>query len=281
MARRWQGKAQFFTLYVREAHAKARNSGVLNEFGDELMAKDANGDNQVTFEEFGGEPQMFEPFDINNDTVVQSHELLSARKIDQFAAVEDPETMDERMALAKKYREECPGDIPVLVDGIDNAVAKAYGKRPNSAFVIGKDGKVTHKFAWANERDVERSLVELLGDQSPETPAAKAPDWGTIDQALAAAKSAGKPVLLEFTSPGCGACDKMKAETLADADIEKAMKGYEVAHLGVENDDAWALFEALELAATPAFVIIEPGPRVGTRVQGFVDAENFGEFLAG
>jgi hypothetical protein len=281
MADRWEGKAQFYVLYVREAHANARNSKPLNRAADELVKMDQNGDNIITREEFSGPDQMFAPFDIDNDGAIHSPELLAARKIDAFADVKAPTSMDERMALAKKYREECPGDIPVLVDAIDDAVSTGYGKRPNSAFILGKDGKVTHKFPWANERDIEAGLAELAGDAAPPAPEGAPPDWSVLTAQLDAAKSARKPLLVEFTSPGCPACSSMKAETLENTDVKAALGEFEVTHLGVEDDAAWALFEALKLSSTPAFVVVDPGPKVRAQSQGFQAPDEFKEFLSG
>ncbi len=281
MAKRWTGKAQFYVLYSREAHPKAKGLGPLSQAGEMLMKKDQNGDNQVTFEEFGGPSEWFAPFDINNDGIVNSHELLAATKISQFADVSIPETYEERLALARRYREECPGVIPVLVDGLDNATSKAYGRRPNSAFIVDADGKLTHKLEWANERDVERALVDLVGGEAPPMPEIKETDWSPVREAMQRATAANKRLLVEFTSPGCGACKAMEAEILSKHEIKEAMAAYEVTKLGVELDPAWALFESLELTATPAFVIIEPGPKAGAHIQGFAEADAFAAFLGG
>ncbi|HFE45377.1 MAG TPA: thioredoxin family protein, partial [Nannocystis exedens] len=95
------------------------------------------------------------------------------------------------------------------------------------------------------------------------------------------AQSANKRLLVEFTSPGCGACKGMEAEILSQDRIKEAMAAYEVTQLSVEHDPAWALFESLELTATPAFVIIEAGPKAGAHIQGFAEADAFAAFLAG
>jgi hypothetical protein len=50
--------------------------------------------------------------------------------------------------------------------------------------------------------------------------------------------------------------------------------------LGVERDEAWALFEALDLSATPAFVLVAPSTKTVTRqTQGVVAVEPFLKFL--
>ena len=77
----------------------------------------------------------------------------------------------------------------------------------------------------------------------------------------------GKPVLVELVAPGCEACRRMD-ETLADADVRRALGAFEVVRLSVDQDPAWRLLEDLELAATPAFAIVAPDGTIGERRQG-------------
>jgi thiol:disulfide interchange protein len=91
---------------------------------------------------------------------------------------------------------------------------------------------------------------------------------------------AGKPLLVDFTAPGCEACARMDATTLADADVARAMAGYQVARLGVEHDDAWKLFEELDLGATPAFVVVDEHGAIVDRRQGYQDRDAMLRFLA-
>jgi hypothetical protein len=52
--------------------------------------------------------------------------------------------------------------LPVAVDGVDDAVLKAYGDVPNAAFVIDRNGTLVFKATWADSAKVERVLDELL-----------------------------------------------------------------------------------------------------------------------
>jgi hypothetical protein len=85
-------------------------------------------------------------------------------------------------------------------------------------------------------------------------------------------------VLVELVAPGCEACKRMDV-TLADPDVTQALARFEVVRLGIEHDPAWGLFEDLDLATTPAFVIIEPDGTLGARRQGLQQREPFLEFL--
>ena len=281
LAVRWRDKADFYIVFTREAHPNARNAGPLGHAANTLWKEDDNGDHSVTFAEWGGPRDMFDPFDLNKDDVVQAHELLAARKINQFESVVEPTTAEERRALAIKFREEVPGEIPVLLDELDNRTTKAYGGMPNSLFVIKPDGTLSHAFEWASVREAERSLAEVFGETPPEVEG-RPPNWDTIATQLAKAEADGHSVLLQFTAPGCSACEVMERETLTDAAVQTPLAGYERVTLSVEHDDAWALFEALDLSATPAFVIVAPTTKSVTRQsQGVVDATKFLEFLAG
>jgi hypothetical protein len=245
-----------------------------------LAGKDADGDYAVTFAEWGGPREMFDPFDLDKDGIVRSHELLAARKITQFEAIEESTTAEQRRALALRFREEVPGDIPVLLDEIDNRTSNAYGGMPNSLFVIAPDGALSHAFEWASVREAERALAELFGEPPPIV-ASRPPDWSVIATALAKAEAAGHGVLVQFTAPSCGACEVMERETLADPRVADPLAGYERVTLGVEQDEAWALFEALDLSATPAFVLVAPSTKTVTRqTQGVVKVDAFLEFLA-
>jgi thiol-disulfide isomerase/thioredoxin len=281
LALRWRDKADFYIVFTREAHPRARNAGPLGQAADMLMAMDRDGDNAVTLDEYQGPMDMFEPFDMNKDGVVHSHELLAARKITQFETVEEPTTADERRTLAQRFRDDVPGDIPVLLDELDDRTSAAYGGAPNSLFVIAPNGTISHKFMWASTRDAEQALAELF-DEEPPKAEPRTVDWSVIEPELAAAQGAEKPMLLQFTAPGCGACAAMESETLSDPQLASDLQSYHRVTLGVERDDAWALFEALELSATPAFVIVTPATRaVLGKSQGFSEREPFLQFLGG
>ena len=61
-----------------------------------------------------------------------------------FGNVEDPVTGKEREEVAGTCVEELDLPMPALIDGIDDAVGKAYGGWPDRLWLIGKDGKVAY-----------------------------------------------------------------------------------------------------------------------------------------
>ena len=61
----------------------------------------------------------------------------------------------------------------------------------------------------------------------------------------------------------------MHEQTLEDPRVRERLARFEHVVLGVELDSNWALFEALDLATTPAFVIVHADGTIGVRTQGF------------
>jgi hypothetical protein len=60
--------------------------------------------------------------------------------------VEEPTTLAERNTVATQCSLDLGFDrFPTLVDGMDNAVARAYAAPPARLYVIGRDGKVAYK----------------------------------------------------------------------------------------------------------------------------------------
>ena len=53
--------------------------------------------------------------------------------------------------------------MPVLVDGMDNAVQTAYGSRPNNAYLIGTSGIIRLNQSWYNPDAMEIAINNLLG----------------------------------------------------------------------------------------------------------------------
>ena len=56
--------------------------------------------------------------------------------------ITDPTTDDERVEVAQTCALRLRLRLPVLVDGLDNAVASAYGGWPDRLYLIGRDGRV-------------------------------------------------------------------------------------------------------------------------------------------
>ncbi len=59
--------------------------------------------------------------------------------------LEDPETDAERVELARTCEASMQLGFPILVDGIDDAVGRAFAAWPDRMYVVDLDGSVVYK----------------------------------------------------------------------------------------------------------------------------------------
>ena len=60
-------------------------------------------------------------------------------------AVHDPTTEDERRAVATACATRLELRMPMVVDGIDNAVGSAYGGWPDRLYLVTRDGRIAYQ----------------------------------------------------------------------------------------------------------------------------------------
>lgn len=79
--------------------------------------------------------------------------------------VEDPVSDEERREVAQHFVAEMKMPLPALLDGVDDAVGKAYASHPDRLYLIGKDGRI----AYAGDRGPRgfkpRELEEAIEDE--------------------------------------------------------------------------------------------------------------------
>lgn len=71
-----------------------------------------------------------------------------------------PKSEHEKLAYAQELGRTVR--IPVLVDGLNDAVLDSYGRAPNAAYVIDRDGNLVFRGTWADSRKVEYIVDTLL-----------------------------------------------------------------------------------------------------------------------
>jgi Iodothyronine deiodinase len=59
--------------------------------------------------------------------------------------VYEPRTGEERLAVASECAAGLRLRMPMVVDGIDNAVASAYGGWPDRLYLIGQGGRIAYQ----------------------------------------------------------------------------------------------------------------------------------------
>lgn len=78
----------------------------------------------------------------------------------EFKAYPLPKSETEKMAYAQEFAQ--LGKLPVLVDGLNDATFNAYGRAPNGAYVVDKEGNLVFRSTWADARKVEHMIDTLL-----------------------------------------------------------------------------------------------------------------------
>lgn len=91
--------------------------------------------------------------------VIYARELHPADR-KSYRMYPDPKSEYEKAAYAKEFAQ--LGTMPVLIDGLDDAVFTAYGKAPNGAYLIDKDGRLVFRSTWADARKMEHMIDTLL-----------------------------------------------------------------------------------------------------------------------
>jgi hypothetical protein len=77
-----------------------------------------------------------------------------------YRAYPEPKSEYEKMAYAQEFAQLTK--LPVLVDGLNDAVLNAYGRVPNGAYVVDADGRLIFRGTWADSRKVEHIIDTLL-----------------------------------------------------------------------------------------------------------------------
>jgi len=85
--------------------------------------------------------------------------------------VDFAKNFEDRVAAASQCCEALRMTIPLLVDGMDNAVGRAYSGFPDRLYIIDSDGLVAYKGGRGPfgllPQEMEQVLMMLLLDESP------------------------------------------------------------------------------------------------------------------
>jgi thiol:disulfide interchange protein DsbD len=105
-----------------------------------------------------------------------------------------------------------------------------------------------------------------------------------LEQRVAAASAAGKPVMLDFYAEWCVACKEMERYTFSDPAVQSALAGAVLLQADVTDNDAedQALLQGhFGLPGPPAIMFFgaDGTERRGYRVVGFMDAEPFAQHV--
>jgi hypothetical protein len=91
--------------------------------------------------------------------------------------IAQPKTYEKRKQVASTCAAKVELDIPVLVDDMDDTVARAYHALPDRLFILGADGKIAYRGTRGprgfNVDEMAQALAALVGKPAPETKKAR------------------------------------------------------------------------------------------------------------
>ena len=94
--------------------------------------------------------------------------MVDVREAHPGKAAPQPNSLDEKIAHAEQLRDLHGFEFEVAVDDIDGTLHRALSPKPNSAYVLGKDGAILFRAQWANDtKALAAALHAIAAGESP------------------------------------------------------------------------------------------------------------------
>ncbi len=94
--------------------------------------------------------------------------MVNVREAHPGKAVPQPQCLDDKIAHAEQLRDLHGFQFEVAVDDIDGTLHRALSPKPNSAYVLGKDGAILFRAQWANDtKALAAALDAVAAGESP------------------------------------------------------------------------------------------------------------------
>jgi hypothetical protein len=91
---------------------------------------------------------------------------IDRNKLDNIQ-IQQPTSEAARKSIARQAHDSLHLAMPILMDGMDDAVADAFGGFPNAAVVIGHDGVVFGTEQWAEPTSLRHMIDEAISEKTP------------------------------------------------------------------------------------------------------------------
>ena len=88
--------------------------------------------------------------------------MVDVREAHPGKAVPQPQTVDQKMAHAQLLSDIHDFKFEMAVDDIDGTFHRALSPKPNSAYVLGKDGTILFRAQWANDTKALAAALDAI-----------------------------------------------------------------------------------------------------------------------
>ena len=88
--------------------------------------------------------------------------IVDVREAHPGKAVAQPKALDEKTAHAAQLRDLHGFKFEVAVDDIDGAFHRAMSPKPNSAYILDKDGTILFRAQWANDGRALAAALDVV-----------------------------------------------------------------------------------------------------------------------
>ena len=75
-------------------------------------------------------------------------------------------TMDDKMAMARRFVERWGVERRMLVDALDGPLHRAYGTLPNMSYLVRRGGRLAFKSNWTDASTIRVALEQMLVEQA-------------------------------------------------------------------------------------------------------------------